>query len=212
VITRGQARISTRTIRRFPLVFEDFSALNDGMPSAWGIGMRIPSIALLLLAGCGDPPSLENFHEVRTGLFRGGHPDTSGFATLENLGVKTIVDLEIANGIEADGDDITQELGDAANANITVLRFPMSAFDSPDDEFDTMIDQIMTVLADPSRGPIYVHCAHGQDRTGLVIALERVIDEGWTPEAAHDEMLAMGFHTMFVGLNHYYEKKTGWED
>jgi protein tyrosine/serine phosphatase len=174
--------------------------------------MRILSIGLLLLAGCGDPPSLENFHEVRSGLFRGGHPDTSGIAVLQNLGVKTIVDLEIDNGIEADTDDITQELDDAAKANITVLRFPMSAFDSPDDEFDHMIDQIMTTLADPSLGPIYVHCAHGQDRTGLVIALERVIDEGWAPQDAHDEMLQMGFHTIFVGLDHYFEQKTGWED
>ena len=116
--------------------------------------MRIPSIVLLLLAGCGDPSSLENFHEVRSGLFRGGHPDTSSFAFLESMGVKTIVDLEIDNGVEADGDDITQELTDAANADITVLRFPMSAFDSPDDEFDRMIDRIMTVLADPSLGPI----------------------------------------------------------
>jgi protein tyrosine/serine phosphatase len=174
--------------------------------------MRTASIALLLLAGCGDPSSLENFHEVRAGLFRGGHPDSSSFAFLESKGVRTIVDLEIANGVEADGDDITQELDDAAKAGITVLRFPMSAFDSPDDEFDAMIDEIMVILADPSLGPIYVHCAHGQDRTGLVIALERVIDEGWTPQAAHDEMLALGFHTIFVGLNDYFERKTGWED
>jgi protein tyrosine/serine phosphatase len=190
----------------------DFPRNSRGTPSALEAVMRIPSIALLLLAGCGDPSSLENFHEVRSGLFRGGHPNTDSFAFLESMGVKTIVDLEIDNGIEADGDDIAQELADAANANITVLRFPMSAFDSPDDEFDRMIDQIMTTLADPSLGPIYVHCAHGQDRTGLVIALERVIDEGWDPRAAHDEMLAFGFHTMFVGLNHYYEEKTGWED
>jgi len=169
-------------------------------------------MALLLLAACGDPGSLENFREVRTGLFRGGHPNTSDFATLESMGVKTIVDLEIDNGIEADTDDIAQELADASKEGITVLRFPMSAFDSPDDEFDRMIDQIMVILADPSLGPIYVHCAHGQDRTGLVIALERVIDEGWTPKDAHDEMLALGFHTMFVGLDHYFEVKTGFED
>ena len=58
----------------------------------------------------------------------------------------------------------------------------------------------------------YVHCAHGQDRTGLVIGLERVIDEGWTPKAAHDEMLKLGFHPLFEGLNHYFEEKTGFED
>src|SRR5207302_2430312 len=100
---------------------------------------------------------------------RGGHPDAAGMAFVDSLGVKTIVDLEIANGIEADDAAINAELADAASRGITVLRFPMSAFDSPDDEFDAKIDTIMTTLADPSLGPIYVHCAHGQDRTGLVI-------------------------------------------
>ena len=176
--------------------------------------MRAPAIVFCLLASCGDPPagSIENFHEVRTGLFRGGHPDAAGVAFLQTLGVKTIVDLEIANGIEADDDDISSELANAASNGITVLRFPMSAFDSPDDEFDQTIDDIMSKLADPSLAPIYVHCAHGQDRTGLVIALERVIDEGWSPKAAHDEMLALGFHPIFFGLDHYFEEKTGWED
>jgi hypothetical protein len=32
-----------------------------------------------------------------------------------------------------------------------------------------------------------VHCTHGWDRTGYIIARERVLCEGWTPEAAHVE-------------------------
>jgi protein tyrosine/serine phosphatase len=59
--------------------------------------------------------------------------------------------------------------------------------------------------------PIFVHCAHGQDRTGLVIGLERVLIEQQAPQAAHDEMVKIGFHTMFIGLESYFERKTNWQ-
>jgi protein tyrosine/serine phosphatase len=156
---------------------------------------------------------MENFHKVRAGLYRGGHPSTAGVAFLKKIGIKTIVDLEVGDFIEATPWSISEELSDAKAQKITVLRYPMSAFEpAVSSDFDHMIDTIMTKLDDPSLMPIYVHCAHGQDRTGLVIGLERVIDEGWTPKAAHDEMLKLGFHPLFEGLNHYFEEKTGFED
>jgi hypothetical protein len=44
------------------------------------------------------------------------------------------------------------------------------------------------------------------------VALERVQIEKWAPQKAHDEMLALGFHEIFVGLDEYFERKTGWQD
>jgi protein tyrosine/serine phosphatase len=156
---------------------------------------------------------MENFHKVRAGLYRGGHPSTAGVAFLKKIGIKTIVDLEIGDFIEATPWAISGELSDAKAQNIKVLRYPMSAFElAASSDFDHKIDTIMSKLDDTSLMPIYVHCAHGQDRTGLVIGLERVIDEGWTPKAAHAEMLKLGFHTELLGLNHYFEEKTGFED
>jgi hypothetical protein len=40
--------------------------------------------------------------------------------------------------------------------------------------------------------------------------LERVINEGWTPANAWNEMLAHGFHTGFLGLDTYFFRKTNW--
>jgi hypothetical protein len=36
-----------------------------------------------------------------------------------------------------------------------------------------------------------------------------VLIEGWTPQTAHDEMVRIGFHTEFLGLEEYFERKTG---
>lgn len=185
------------------------------------------AIPLLVLAGCAvDAQSVDadsedalksapmvNFHKVRAGLYRGGHPDTAGVAYLKKLGVKTIVDLEVADLIEATPGQISQELDDASSAGITVLRYPMSAFEPAlSARFDANMDSLQSVLADKSRQPIYVHCKHGQDRTGLVVGLERVEHEGWAPKKAHDEMVSIGFHTFFLGLDEYFERKTGWND
>ncbi len=151
---------------------------------------------------------ISNFKKVRPGLYRGGHPDQKGIDYLKKLGVKTIVDLEVGDFIEATPWSISDELDRADAAGITVLRFPMSAFEAAEsDRFDQQMDTILATLADASKKPIYVHCKHGQDRTGLVIGLERVAIEHWTPQKAHDEMVAIGFHTGFIGLEDYFWEK-----
>jgi protein tyrosine/serine phosphatase len=156
---------------------------------------------------------IANFVKVRTGLYRGGHPDANGLDYLKKLGVKTIVDLEVEDFIEAFPWDISEEVNGAQARRIALLRFPMSAFEPAlSSRFDDQMDAIEKVLVDPSRAPVYVHCKHGQDRTGLVIGIERVEHEKWTPKAAHDEMVKLGFHTFFLGLEHYFEEKTGYED
>ena len=50
------------------------------------------------------------------------------------------------------------------------------------------------------------------DDAGLVVGLERVLSEEWEPKKAYEEMLAHGFHPLFLGLNHDFETKAGWDD
>ena len=51
----------------------------------------------------------------------------------------------------------------------------------------------------------YVHCEHGQDRTGLTIGIYRVQHDGWTKEKAYNEMIAHGFHKSLHGLDDFWE-------
>lgn len=155
-----------------------------------------------------------NFRLVRPGVYRGGHPDKAGIAFLEAKGIERIVNLEVADFIEATPWSISSELDDAEAAGIVELRYPMSAFEpAVSGRFDRQMDDVLAVLASATpEHPVYVHCKHGQDRTGLVIGLERVLGEGWTPADAYDEMVEVGFHTFFLGLDEYFERKTGWKD
>jgi protein tyrosine/serine phosphatase len=152
-----------------------------------------------------------NFATVTTGIYRGGHPDEGGLLYLQSLGVTTIIDLEIGDFIEATPSEIDTEIQEATALGLNDIREPMSAFElALSSSFDDKVTAALAILADPSQKPVYVHCAHGQDRTGLIIGMERVFNEGWTPAAAWQEMLAHGFHVGFLGLDDYFFRKTGW--
>jgi len=47
-----------------------------------------------------------------------------------------------------------------------------------------------------SSSPVLVHCKHGADRTGVVVASYRIAFEGWTKEQAIEEFLKeqFGYH------------------
>lgn len=173
------------------------------------------TLVLLLLASCHTPPPAAdhapaNFLFVRDGLYRGGHPDAAALDYLSTLHVRTIVNLEIADGIEATSAQIAEEDRLATTRGFSVVHMPISAFEfGLSARFDERIRDAEAVLADPTAAPVYVHCLHGQDRTGLVIGLERVQRENWLPARAYAEMLSLGFHPLFHGLREYFERATG---
>ena len=51
----------------------------------------------------------------------------------------------------------------------------------------------------------YIHCEHGQDRTGLIVGCRRVWLDGWTKTNAWNEMIAAGFHPALHGLASFWK-------
>jgi tyrosine-protein phosphatase SIW14 len=140
---------------------------------------------------------------VSPGIYRGLRPTYGTLQQLKALGVKTILDLEDTSSA------IKTERGWVGQLNMTFISEQMSGFWTPN---DSEVNQIEAIMADPARRPIFVHCQHGQDRTGLIVGLYRVFTEHQSPAAAYREMLNKGFHKVLFLLNHYYEEKTGFED
>jgi tyrosine-protein phosphatase SIW14 len=155
------------------------------------------------LSAAADVGVPANFHEVENGIYRGASPGADGVAYLKSIGVKTILDLD------DDKAAMKIESPAAAQNGVRWISLPMSGFWAPK---TPTVDGALAAIADPSLRPIYIHCKHGQDRTGLVIGLYRVEYEYWQPAHAYQEMKALGFHPSLVFLNHYYEKRTGFED
>ena len=162
----------------------------------------LASIALSQGASAADMPILR-FHEVSPGIYRGARPDAEGMKALAQLGVKTDLDLE--NDLSA----VQQETQDAGKLGMNLISKPMSGFWSPDDR---EVNEILAIVGDKGNYPIFIHCQHGQDRTGLIVGLYRVLQQGWTSSAAYGEMITIGFHPQLFLLNHYFEEKTGFDD
>ncbi|KAF0119197.1 MAG: Protein tyrosine/serine phosphatase, partial [bacterium] len=87
-------------------------------------------------------------------------------------------------------DEIKEEREQATKANMKFEHVPMHPIWPPKEE---QIDRVLALIRDQNNWPIYIHCEHGVNRTGLIIATYRVKVEGWTPQQAYNEMVRLGF-------------------
>lgn len=131
-------------------------------------------------------PGLPNLFKVSDDLYRGARPKAEGVQDLQRLGVKTVVNLEQSNGDEAL----------LAGSGIGTDHIPMTAFFLKDDD----VVHFLRTVADPSKGPVFVHCRRGADRTGLMCSMYRIAIQGWTKDQAIAEMTQGGFR-----FNHGYQ-------
>lgn len=128
---------------------------------------------------------IRNFYQVEPYLFRGGQPVKEGFMALSGLGVKTVVCLRWGKKVIAAEKAAVESLG------MNFISMPLNYWNLPKQE---TIDQFLGMVDDAERHPIYVHCLHGSDRTGILLAIFRMFRQGWTFEQAYQEMKRFGFH------------------
>lgn len=138
-----------------------------------------------------------NLREVEPGLWRGGQPTDNGWLYLHARGVKTVVKLNF----DTEGSD------DGATAlGLSVRRVPFPPSDLGDmlkGPTVAQMQRVQALLADPSLRPLYIHCTHGQDRTGLAVGVYRV-SQGWPKSKAWREMQADDYHELLLGLTDFW--------
>jgi tyrosine-protein phosphatase SIW14 len=127
-----------------------------------------------------------NFGKVDDEYYRGAQPDRRDYGDLAALGVKTVVDLT------QDGRD--DEKGLVEQAGMTFYRIPLTTSERPS---DPAVKQFLSIVNDPARQPVYVHCQGGQHRTGVMTAVYRMTRYGWTEDKAYDEMKQYKFETFW---------------
>ncbi len=143
-------------------------------------------------------PVIENFGVVEDGVYRGAQPEEAGFKTLRDMGVRYVLNLR------SDHD----ERAAVEAAGMTPLEVPMGMIIGVNDE---SVRRAVEFMSDPANRPIFVHCRLGQDRTGVVVAMYRIITDGWTLKEAEAEMQSYGFNDMWINLKHVLHKMAGYE-
>ncbi|MDE2489650.1 MAG: tyrosine-protein phosphatase [Elusimicrobia bacterium] len=125
----------------------------------------------------------DRFRAVAPGLYRSAQPGRHNLAWLARFGMKTILDLR---------DPYTAKL-ERWEAWLVGIRGENVAMSGIFEPSFAQVDRALAVLTDPrTPRPILVHCLHGQDRTGVVIAAYRVAVQGWPPARAAAEAQSLG--------------------
>ena len=119
-----------------------------------------------------------NFGRVNANYYRGEQPKDGDYAALSALGIRTVIDLQ-ANG----DNDREPQLVEAAGMTFHRISLWTRVPPTPD-----QIAEFMTIVTDPARQPVYVHCAGGKHRTGVMTAIYRMEHDGWTADQAYQEM------------------------
>lgn len=135
-----------------------------------------------------------NFGRMNDRLYRGAQPTPEGFARLRALGIDTVVRLSLNEEAAAEERALVEALG------MRFVGLPWSTVNVPDTEHVAAF--LKLVKAHPDR-TIFVHCKAGADRTGVFIALYRIVIDGWSAPRAVDEMKA--FHYRYLFLPHLQE-------
>ena len=144
-----------------------------------------------------------------TGIWRSGQPTTADqWSYLKSLGVRTVIKLNF----ESEGSDQgAKDIG----LDVHVLSIqPEGDRDILDNVAGTFVRPDIAKIAEAERlmatgGGVLVHCTHGQDRTGWIVGAHRVLHEGVSKSAAHDEMVKHHFHDTLHGLHELWEDFDG---
>jgi tyrosine-protein phosphatase SIW14 len=141
--------------------------------------------------------SLPNFQQVNPNLYRGAQPPPGGLKILADKGIKTIINLRGAS------DETRAEEQQAKALGIKFFNLQFPPLSKPD---FTQVDQALALINDPANQPVFVHCKHGEDRTGTVIACYRMTHDNWDDEQAITEAKKFGMSFVQVSMKRFIHK------
>jgi len=118
--------------------------------------------------------------KVDDGFYRGSDP-SGALEELKKLGIKTIVNFRYLDKHDYE-----------ARARSAGFDYYWIAFRPSEAPTRGQVKQFLEIVMDPARRPVYIHCAQGIDRTGLMAGIYRIEHDGWTNEQALAEMKWFG--------------------
>ena len=129
----------------------------------------------------------ENLFQVNNVIYRSEQPSKIGIKELEKLGIKSILNLR----------NIKNDHWIIRHSNLFYFQERINAWTMTENQLIIALS-----LLKNAEKPVLIHCVHGSDRTGTVIAAYRILFENWTKEAAIKELLESqyGFHSVFENL------------
>ena len=128
--------------------------------------------------------SLENFFRINADLYRSEQPTRAEIPDLKKFGIKSILSLR----------QYHTDPREFQRAGIATFEHRM---DAGRVSVADLIAALKLIQSAPK--PVLLHCWHGSDRTGFVVAGYRMVFMNWTADQAIDELDkgGFGFHETF---------------
>jgi protein tyrosine phosphatase (PTP) superfamily phosphohydrolase (DUF442 family) len=136
-----------------------------------------------------DVAGVENFAKISDVLYRGAQPTPEGFAQLKKMGIKTVVNLR----------SFSSDRSELKGTELQYVHIYCKAWHPEDED----VIKFLKVIKDPNNHPVFVHCLHGADRTGMMVASYRIMEQGWPVDEAAKETHNFGFHKVFGDIQKY---------
>ncbi|WP_207420097.1 tyrosine-protein phosphatase [Desertivirga brevis] len=130
---------------------------------------------------------LKNVYKIDEGIFRSEQPGRNDFSALEEMGLTEVLSVRRF----WNDDRKTKHTG------LKTHHISMKAGDIVEHK----VVKALKVIRD-RKGPLLIHCWHGADRTGMLVAMYRMVFQNWPKEAAIDEMTKgdFGFHSVYGNI------------
>lgn len=130
---------------------------------------------------------VKNIYKVDDGIYRSSQPNKQQFLDLEKVGLNEVLNLRRYHS----------DMDEAKETNITLHHIKVRAEAFKEEH----LINAMRILKN-RKGNILIHCWHGSDRTGVVVAMYRIVFQDWTKTKAIEEMKNGGYghHKIYSNL------------
>ena len=145
-----------------------------------------------------------NLYQVDKQLFRSEQLTVADIPLLKASNIDAIINLRFF-----DRNDDEKLIDDIINqTSLDLYNQPLKSWYVKPNEIAQALGTIKQLQA--QNKSVLVHCYHGADRTGLIIAMYRIIEQDWSIDDAKREMTAGGFgyHPIWVNLENMLNLET----
>jgi protein tyrosine/serine phosphatase len=127
---------------------------------------------------------VKNYGSVNDHIFRGGQPDDDEYKQLAASGIKTVIDLR--NDAKGKARKLVERAG---------MRYINLRLDDKTPPTSEESKQFLSLVNDQVNWPVFLHCAGGRHRTGVLVAVYRMEVDGWNARQAYEEMKDFKFYS-----------------
>jgi protein tyrosine/serine phosphatase len=124
---------------------------------------------------------MHNLYKIDSLVYRSEQPHHKEMKELQSMGISTVLNLR-------------HKRNDNWKGRKTKLKLEHIPINTWKVSYDELVNA--TGILVRAKEPILVHCWHGSDRTGAIIACYRIVKFNWTKEEAIKELVngGYGFH------------------